>query len=158
MFGPVQKRLWAQEVLRHLVCCWVGLCPHPVCCLTEASQHRSLQAVGCGQVLVSKYQPQQMNAPYYICHQHLCPQGRPQLHHLPPQETLQDQQLGLFRLLSNYYFCPWSRLHDILCAPFNSEVYFPQSCGASSIQSCWLSKPNALGASLPGAEPLGWQA
>ncbi|XP_019807652.1 small ribosomal subunit protein uS14m isoform X1 [Tursiops truncatus] len=54
----------------------------------------------------------QMNAPRYIRHQSLCPQGGPQP---PPQETLQDQQVvpssasGQVRS----YYVDWKMLRDV---------------------------------------------
>ena len=44
----------------------------------------------------------------------------------------------------------------ILCVPFKSEVVFPTVL--PEIKPSWPSKPNDLGASLPGAGPPGWGA
>ena len=64
----------------------------------ETPQHGSLQAILLDQVLVSKWWPlgqfMPMSTPQYLHHHVLVPTVN-HSHPLPPQETLQDKQVGL---------------------------------------------------------------
>ena len=69
-------------------------------------------------------------------------------------EALQDQKLGLTKLLSNYCFYPGSWRGEGLCAPFESRV-----CGPCSPLALWKASPaGVLGSHLPSAGPPGWEA
>ena len=61
---------------------------------------------------------------------------------------------------TNYCFYPESCSVWDLCAPFKNGVYFPQPSGSPKSKPHWPSKPNVLGAHLPGAgpPPPGWGA
>ena len=73
----------------------------------------------------------------------------------PLQEPLQDPQVGLAHTLIKLLL-----LCETLFAPSESEAsVFSQPWGlAPAIKACQASKPNALGARLPGAGPPGWGA
>ena len=58
----------------------------------------------------------------------------------------------------DYCFCSGSRSVRFCVHPFKSEDYFPQPSRTPQIKPCCPSKPNAPGACLPGAGPLGWGA
>ena len=142
-----------------------GCVPAQLVVWREVSQHWSLQAVGWVQVLVlmtqARYHPtgehMHMNTPQYVRHQLLCPQREPQ----PPPSSPGDppRPAGMS--------VPGSvKLLLLLLVPlsvrflytFNSEICFPQSCGAPEIKPHWSSKPNALGAPLPSTRSPGWGA
>ena len=72
--------------------------------------------------------------------------------HLGCPKTCDGLLVGRVRaqlVLGQGLTCWWARF-----------VWRLQVCGFVSpkIKSCWPSKPNALGAHLPGAGPLGWRA
>ena len=76
-----------------------------------------------------------------------------------PQETLQEQQVGLAQapvesLLFPGPQCTW----NLVCTLPGWGLYFLQSCGAHALKACWPSKSNALGTPPPNANPPGWEA
>ena len=110
-------------------------------------QHWSLQAVGWGQVSVprdSKCLPPARGhvGPFYVCHQLLWPQREPQP--LPlPQETLQDQQVGLGRALMKSLLLPWVSVHTRPCVhPPSVESLFVPVLWSFCIQALLASKAN----------------
>ena len=85
----------------------------------EESQHWSLQAIGWSQILVPKCQPPekltQMNAPQYVCHQCLCPQGEPQLPSASPGDPPRPAGRygpGSYQITS-FGLCPG--VHETVC-------------------------------------------
>lgn len=78
----------------------------------------------------------------------------------PLSEALQNQNVGLIRLLPNYCFSVWGvRVCEILRAPFKNEVCvsfsplaLPREC------SVGLQNEGILRGHLPSAEALGWEA
>ena len=97
-------------------------------------------------------------APQNGCCQHLCPQSEPQL---PPASPGGSPRLasgsdsGSFQITASAL---GPGACEILCAPFKSGVYFPQPSSSPESKLCWPSKPNVLGAHLPGAGLPGWGA
>ena len=87
----------------------------------------------------------------YGCHQCLCPQGELQL---PPASpgSAPGSDPSSFQMTTSAL---GSRTCEILCEPFKSGVCFPQPSGSPESKPRWPSKPNILGAHLPGAGPLG---
>ena len=77
-------------------------------------------------------------------------------HLLPLWETLQDQQVCLTQAHTKLLLLPWVWEHvRFLCVSIKSEVYFPQPSRTTGTKPCWPSNPNAVGACLPSAGPLG---
>ena len=89
-----------------------------------------------------------------ICHQCLCLQGGSQLP-LPPGETLQNQQVGLAQVPTNYCLSLAPGVCEILCVPFKSEASNSPYCEAPAFKPCLPSKLNALWALLLGPGLLG---
>ena len=49
-------------------------------------------------------------------------------------------------------------VHEILCVcPLKVKSLFPPALWDFKIKPFWSSKPNAVGAHIPGAGPLGWE-
>ena len=123
----------------------------------EASQHWSLQAVGWGQILLRKWQPPggltAMSTPELLPPGSLSPQMA-----LPPQETLQYQQVSLapgFYEVTAFSPGSWCSQDVVVCTLKEWSFCFPQSCGIPVIKPHWPSKPDALGASPSDARPPG---
>ena len=93
---------WTQLRVGLNNCWWVGLCPRSTGCLAWGIQLWSLEAVGWGQVSLAKWSPpgwlMSMNSPLDLRHQCSCPTVC-HSHPLPPQESLQDPQIGLAPIL-----------------------------------------------------------
>ena len=95
----------------------------------KASQYWSLQSVQWGQVLVRKWGPPggltPTSTPQNYHHQCLCPHSEPQPPPLPPQETLQYQQVGLAQDPMRSLLFPLDPgARETLCAPSKSGVSF----------------------------------
>ena len=130
----------------------MGLCSHPVVCLTQSNP--ALETTGC---LMGSWQPlgglTAIDSFPNCCCQCLCPCSEPQL---PPplQETLQYQQLGLAQcFMGSLHFPLGPGANETLCAPSSSGVCFPQSCGSPGIKPHWPSKPYCLGTFPPISRP-----
>ena len=79
----------------------------------------------------------------------LCPQGK----------ALQDQQLGLTQAPFKLFLLPWVPEHVRFCMfPLRVEFLFHTALWDSPSKPHCPSKPNVLGAYLPGTGPTGWQA
>ena len=136
------------------------LCSCPVGCLAEASQHWSLQAVGWGQVFVSKRQPPGHLIQRVLSSISVTSVLVPTVNHshpLLPQNTPRPagrSALGSYEVAA---FSLGPGAHKTLCALQEWSFYFPQSCGVLAIKPHWPSKPNALGAPPPNARPPDWR-
>lgn len=95
-------------------------------------------------------------APKNGCHQCLCPQGEVQW---PPASPGSSPSKWVWpRLLSNYCLFPGSwQMWDFVWTLWKWILYFLHPFGTPGSNPCWPSKPNALGACLPGAGLVSWE-
>ena len=96
----------------------------------ESLQHWNLQAVWWDQVLVlmSQVRCQPSDKCSLICLQLLYLKRESQSHPPPPNETLQDQQVGLAQDHMKSLLLPWILGHmEILCISSKSRVFVPLS-------------------------------
>lgn len=141
----------------------MGMCSHPVCCLAWGIPALTLQAAEWGQILVPVSQDgsnqQQCSCVWMFPNMSATSVNVSRVScscSLPLQEILQDQQVGLVQapiklLLSHCILvCMW-----FCVPPLRVKCLFPHFCGPPAIKYCWPSKPNALGACLPGVRTLG---
>ena len=126
------------------------------------SQYWSLQAVGCGQVLVSKWQPPgeltPINIPWGLSTSLLDPSvSHSQL--LSPQEIFQGPQASPVQALVESEVCAESQcMSNFVCTLQEWSLCFPLSCVTSVLKPHWPSMPNALGSPPPNARLSGWGA
>ena len=73
--------------------------------------------------------------PQYLHHHVLIPTVS-HSHLLPPQEILQDQQVGLAQAPAKSLLWPW----DLVCRLQEWHLCLPQPCGASALRICWPSE------------------
>ena len=71
---------------------------------------------------------------------------------MPPQETLQHQQVGLVVSCGVMAPFPWVLVHVRFCLQ-DWSLYFPQSFWSPAIKSCWPSKSYSLGSLVPLLNP-----
>ena len=78
-------------------------------------------------------------------------------HLLPPQEILQDQQVGLAQAPAKSLLWPW----DLVCRLQEWHLCLPQPCGASALRPCWPSEQMlwgwGWGAPPPTVRPPSWR-
>ena len=127
----------------------------------EVSQHWSLQAVGWGQLLVTKLwslgELMPMITPWGIHCQYSFPHSESQSISACPAN--QDPQGHLALIPIDSLLCPGSQwTWNLVCVVQKWSPCFPQSCGAPPFKACCSSRPNALGAPPPDARPLHWGA
>ena len=78
---------------------------------------------------------------------------------LTPQETLQDQQVGLVQgPVKSLIFPLGPGVHEILCVPSMTSVSVSPNPVEFLIKPHWPSKPNVLGAPPPDARTPDWRA
>ena len=76
-----------------------------------------------------------ISTPWYLRRQCLCPHSEPQ-HSLFPQETLQDQQVGLTQASMKSLLSPLSSsVHETLCVPSKMEFLFFPLLWSSCVQA-----------------------